>query len=257
MLGVLSMPPVGTYCQELSRESADTSSWSFYRSRTCNAMTNEEASASPNLIRGNILLEGHVISALFDSGATHSFISVDCAQKLSLPVVELPYDLRVSTPAGVTVVTGRACLELALQFENRDSTIDLFCLPLKGIDVIIGMNWLMANGAILDCKRRLVTIPVGALCAELSSGPVLLSAAQVEKAVRKGCQAFIVFFSISEDEAGGIEQIAVVRDYPKCFQTRLQDYLQSEKWSSPSSWFREPPQSPRLPIECLLQNWLS
>ncbi|XP_028798686.1 uncharacterized protein LOC114754107 [Neltuma alba] len=43
------------------------------------AMTNEEASASPNLIRGNILLEGHVISALFDSGATHSFISVDCA----------------------------------------------------------------------------------------------------------------------------------------------------------------------------------
>ncbi|XP_028798835.1 uncharacterized protein LOC114754221 [Neltuma alba] len=185
------------------------------------AMTNEEASASPNLIRGNILLEGHVISALFDSGATHSFISVDCAQKLSLLVVELPYDLRVSTPAGVTVVTGRACLELALQFENQDSTIDLFCLPLKGIDVIIGMNWLMANGAILDCKRRLVTIPVGALCAEMSSGPVLLSAAQVEKAVRKGCQAFIVFFSIIEDEAGGIEQIAVVRDYPEVFSDEV------------------------------------
>ncbi|XP_028804771.1 uncharacterized protein LOC114759717 [Neltuma alba] len=220
-------------------------------------MTNEEASVSLNLILGNILLEGHLISALFDSGATHSFISMDCAQKLSLPVVELPYDLRVSTPAGVTVVTGRACLELALQFENRDSTIDLFCLPLKGIDVIIGMNWLMANGAILDCKRRLVTIPVGALCAEMSSDPVLLSAAQVEKAVRKGCQAFIVFFSISEDEAGGIEQIAVVRDYPEVFWMRLQDYLQSEKWSSPSSWFREPPQSPRLPIECLLQNWSS
>ncbi|XP_028792822.1 uncharacterized protein LOC114748558 [Neltuma alba] len=95
------------------------------------AKTNEEASASPNLIRGNILLEGHVISALFDSGATHSFISVDCVQKLSLPVVVLPYDLRVSTPAGATVVTGRTCLELALQFENRDFTIDLFCLPLK------------------------------------------------------------------------------------------------------------------------------
>ncbi|XP_028759961.1 uncharacterized protein LOC114718710 [Neltuma alba] len=185
------------------------------------AMTNEEASASPNLIRGNILLEGYVISTLFDSGATHSFISVDCAQKLSLPMVELPYDLRVSTPAGVTVVIGRACLELALQFENRDSTIDLFCLPLKGIDVIIGMNWLMANGAVLDCKRRLVTILVGALCAEMLGGPMLLSVVQVKKAVRKGCQAFIVFFSISEDKARGIEQIAMVRDYLEVFSDEV------------------------------------
>ncbi|XP_028754098.1 uncharacterized protein LOC114713597 [Neltuma alba] len=140
-------------------------------------MTNKKASASPNLIQANILLQGHAISALFDSSATHSFISIDCVQKLKLPVVELPYDLRVSTPAAVIVVTTKVCLRLALQFENQDSTIDLFCLPLKGIDVIISMNWSMSNGVILDCKRRLVMIMVGVLCAEMSGGPVLLSAA--------------------------------------------------------------------------------
>ncbi|XP_028790135.1 uncharacterized protein LOC114746111 [Neltuma alba] len=135
------------------------------------AMTNEEASASPNLIRANIILQGHVISTLFDSGATHSFISLDCAQKLSLPMVELPYNLRVSTLAWVIIITG----------------------------------------------RRLVTIRVGVLCTELLGGPVLLSAAQVDKAVKKGCQAFIVFFSINRSEAGGIEQIDVVKEYPEVF----------------------------------------
>ncbi|XP_028799048.1 uncharacterized protein LOC114754461 [Neltuma alba] len=81
------------------------------------AMTQEEAGASPNMIRGTVSLQGHIIPVLFDSGATHSFISIGCAKKFDFHVIDLPYNLRVSTPAGATVMTSQACLNIALQFE--------------------------------------------------------------------------------------------------------------------------------------------
>lgn len=41
-------------------------------------------------------------SLLFDSGVTHSFISLDCMKRLNLSVSKLLFDLCVSTPAEVT-----------------------------------------------------------------------------------------------------------------------------------------------------------
>ncbi|KAK1620910.1 hypothetical protein QYE76_026427 [Lolium multiflorum] len=35
---------------------------------------------------------------------------------------------------------------------------DLFILPMKDIDVILGMNWLEANGALIDCVNKMVSL---------------------------------------------------------------------------------------------------
>ena len=97
-------------------------------------------------------------------------------------------------------MTSYACLNLTLKYDICESKVDLICLPLKGIDVIIGMDWLSANDANLDCKRKLVTFPSCVVLIEVDSSPcLLLSATQVEKCVRQGCQAYMVFFSISVD----------------------------------------------------------
>ncbi|XP_051206756.1 uncharacterized protein [Lolium perenne] len=47
---------------------------------------------------------------------------------------------------------------------NSDkAVIDLFVLPMKDIDVILGMNWLEENGALIDCVDKTVSLknPVG------------------------------------------------------------------------------------------------
>ena len=46
--------------------------------------TREEAGASPNVIRGTVSIRGHDVDALFDSGATHSFIAFDCANRFEV-----------------------------------------------------------------------------------------------------------------------------------------------------------------------------
>ncbi|KAK1630038.1 hypothetical protein QYE76_004353 [Lolium multiflorum] len=41
---------------------------------------------------------------------------------------------------------------------HRCSNLDLFILPMKDIDVILGMNWLEANGALIDCVNKTVSL---------------------------------------------------------------------------------------------------
>jgi len=53
------------------------------------AMTGSEATGSGNLVMGFCLIAGMKYCALYDSGATHSFVSDACVKKLGLPVCEL------------------------------------------------------------------------------------------------------------------------------------------------------------------------
>ncbi|XP_027356734.1 uncharacterized protein LOC113866043 [Abrus precatorius] len=62
------------------------------------AMNGAEASQSEELIRGKCIIKGRLLDVLFDSGATHSFVSVDCVKSLGLYVVELPCNVVVTTP---------------------------------------------------------------------------------------------------------------------------------------------------------------
>ena len=57
------------------------------------AISGAEASQSGSLVRGICSILGTQLSVLFNSGATHSFISFDCAKKLKLSVRELEFEL--------------------------------------------------------------------------------------------------------------------------------------------------------------------
>ena len=61
------------------------------------------------MIQGMVSIRGHSVEVLFDSGATHSFISYDCAKKLGLTLSTLSYDLKVTTPSGAEFVTAHVC----------------------------------------------------------------------------------------------------------------------------------------------------
>ncbi|XP_054824790.1 uncharacterized protein LOC129322507 [Prosopis cineraria] len=164
-------------------------------------MTRDEAKASPKLIRGTILLCGHQIDALFDSSATHSFISDNCAKRLNLHVLEMLFAINVSTPAGAFVRTSQACLKLELKFSDRVSVIDLICLLLSGIDVIVGMDLLSANGTTLDCNRKIVSLPV-------------YTATIVNHEPVKS-------LSVVDLYDGGMDIIGVVNEFPQVFDDQM------------------------------------
>ena len=72
-------------------------------------MDGEEASR-PDLIQGVCIIVGNILFVLFDSGATHSFISMDCVYRLKLSVSSLPFDLVITTPAIKTLTANTGCL---------------------------------------------------------------------------------------------------------------------------------------------------
>ncbi|KAL3498236.1 hypothetical protein ACH5RR_040968 [Cinchona calisaya] len=68
--------------------------------------------------------------------------------------LEDPY--RVGTPDG-KVMESRFVLEgCRLEFCDRKFETDLIQLPITDFDLILGMDWLAAIGATIDCKERYV-----------------------------------------------------------------------------------------------------
>ncbi|XP_027337039.1 uncharacterized protein LOC113850671 [Abrus precatorius] len=118
------------------------------------AVSRSQASKSDELIRGKCIINDRLCDVLFDSGATHSFVSMDCVNCIGLPISSLLCNVIVSTPTAKSVVTSSVCLACSIMIHGRNFCVDLICLPLSLLDVILGMDWLSSNCLLLDCKEK-------------------------------------------------------------------------------------------------------
>ncbi|XP_017431813.1 uncharacterized protein LOC108339181 [Vigna angularis] len=123
------------------------------------ALTGAEAASVGNLIVNSCLLFGASCVALFDSRVTHSFVSKACVERLGLVVRELQCDLVVSTSTAGLVRTSNVCSRCPIEVEGRRFRVNLICLPLQGLEVILGMDWLTANCILLDCGGKKLIFP--------------------------------------------------------------------------------------------------
>jgi len=123
------------------------------------AMMGTEANRASNLIIGSCVITGRSLCVLYNSRATHSFVSESIVLELGLSVRELQYDLVVSTPASGLVRTSTFCARCRIEVEGRKYRVNLICLPLEGLDVILGMDWLSANHILIDCNKKRVLFP--------------------------------------------------------------------------------------------------
>jgi hypothetical protein len=65
-----------------------------------NHMTNKEAQQAPDVVLGMFLVSSHPATILFDSGASHSFISSSFVAKHSMPIATMKHTMLVSSPGG-------------------------------------------------------------------------------------------------------------------------------------------------------------
>ena len=88
---------------------------------------------------------------LFDAGATHSFSNPATAKRIVCAVEDMNVHLCVSTPIGSVYQTDQIVRDCSIVIQNREF-IDLVVLDIQGYDVILGMDWLTAYQATIDCK---------------------------------------------------------------------------------------------------------
>jgi hypothetical protein len=117
----------------------------------------EEVHDEPDAVIGTFLLNSFPALVLFDTGASHSFISRAFVNKHGLAEESLGKPIRVSSPGGEMIVNS-GCRQLDLQIGKHTFPTDLVILETQGLDVIIGMDWMTRFEGIIDCANRAITL---------------------------------------------------------------------------------------------------
>jgi hypothetical protein len=117
----------------------------------------EEISTGEEVLAGTFFLNDQPIIILFDSGASHDFMSSTCAKKARLRLLASGTPYVISTPGG-RVSAYRIVQKVPLDLAGRIFKTDLIVLSGQGIDIILGMSWMKWHKAILNISVRLVQL---------------------------------------------------------------------------------------------------
>jgi hypothetical protein len=104
-------------------------------------MTSDEAQQAQDVVLGMFLTSSHPATILFDSEASHSFISSSFVVKHSLPIATMRHTMLVRSPGG-EMRTKHICPAVSITIRGVDFPSNLILLDSKGIDIILGMDWL-------------------------------------------------------------------------------------------------------------------
>ena len=94
---------------------------------------------------------------LFDSGASHCFVATSYVRRYGLKVSATPTPYVIDAP-GAKILVNQCVSNASVIINEVPFGVNLLVMDSKGIDVILGMNWLSKNKAVLDCAQRTVTL---------------------------------------------------------------------------------------------------
>jgi hypothetical protein len=141
---------------------------------------------------------------LFDSGASHSFISAKFSAKCQLPFHHTNGGIMISTPGG-RVATYQLNRLVPIKFGSLIIKTTILIMGLESVDIILGTDWLSRHQALLDIAARAIEIH-SPTCGEITL--YLLS---------QGCTRSCAFALIESP----IGRIPVVCEYPDVFPDKL------------------------------------
>ena len=122
-----------------------------------NHVTSESAQDAPDVVIGMFPVNSHSASVLFDSGASHSFISARFVKKNTMLMHTMKKNMLVSSPGG-EMKASLMCPRVKLVIRGVEFEADLMVLNFASIDVILGMDWLIAHKAVIQCATRTILL---------------------------------------------------------------------------------------------------
>ena len=191
------------------------------------AMISQEAQATPDVVTGTLSIFGDDARVLIDPGATNSFISREYVARVRMTPVPLGCGLEIATPTGESLWPSQMLKGSLFSIEGQDMEADLIVIDLKGLDVILGMDWLASNYASMDCFRKEVILrrpglPVVIFYGERRRAPSgLISAISVRWLLQKGCKGYLAHVVDTRSDEVRLENVPVVREFLDVFLNDL------------------------------------
>ena len=153
-----------------------------------------------------LLVNSIPATVLFDSGASHSFVSQKFADEQVLSLEDLPSSLRIVSPGSRMTSSLRAPF-VRIDIQACMFPASLILLPRSDIDVILGMDWLVQHKANIDCSSRSVRLThdsgeeIWYTCGSTAGSPQL--------------------YALNARVAPLIEEVRVVCEFPDVFPEEL------------------------------------
>ncbi|GJR14615.1 putative reverse transcriptase domain-containing protein [Tanacetum coccineum] len=193
-----------------------------------------DANPGSNTVTGMFLLNNHHAYMLFNLGADRSFVSNTFSVLLDIipSALDVSYDVKLAD--GRTLETNTVLRGYTLGLLGYPFNIDLMPIDLGSFDVIIGMDWLAKNHAVIVCDEKIVRIPYGNEILivqgdksnkEKKSTLSIISCVKAQKYMEKGCQLFLTQVTMKENKDKSkekrLEDVPTVRDFPEVFPEDL------------------------------------
>jgi len=109
------------------------------------------------VMMGTFYIHNKPTVILFDSGASHSFISAKFGAKMGFNFCHTKGSYLISTPGG-KVASNQITRGVPIKLGSKIIDTDLIILALEGMDIILGMNWTTLHRVTLDVSSRAVEI---------------------------------------------------------------------------------------------------
>ncbi|GKC89011.1 ty3-gypsy retrotransposon protein [Tanacetum coccineum] len=87
------------------------------------------------------------VHVLIDNGSTHNFVRPDIVEKMQLPV-QATKAFKVYIGSGESLLCENLCTQVMLSMQGLAVEVDLYVLPMKGPDVVLGIQWLQKLGKV-------------------------------------------------------------------------------------------------------------
>jgi hypothetical protein len=106
------------------------------------------------------LVANHPVVILFDSGASHTFISKNFVEKYCILCTESREGFVIHSPGG-WIFTKEVAFHIPLTLAGREFPKNMIVIKGQDIDVILGMNWLAQHKAIINTDLRTIKLSHG------------------------------------------------------------------------------------------------
>ncbi|GJZ80839.1 putative reverse transcriptase domain-containing protein [Tanacetum coccineum] len=146
-----------------------------------------------------------------DSGADRSFVSNTFSALLDITPYALDVSYAIELADGRTSETNTVLMGCTLGLLGHPFNIDLMPIELGSFDVIIGMDWLAKNHAVIVCDEKIVRIPYG---------NEIWTVLKETKVPRRRNQITVKENKDKSNEKR-LEDVPTVRDFPEVFPEDL------------------------------------
>ncbi|XP_057248893.1 uncharacterized protein LOC125498681 [Beta vulgaris subsp. vulgaris] len=181
-------------------------------------MNQTEANTNGNVVTDTFSIHSMSVYVLFDSGASHSFVSEPLVKKLGLENSKT-CDVDISIPSGVIITCNNLYPDVPIMCGSTTLVANLIAFPLHDFDVILGMDWLSRHKAKIDCEKQKVSVvgPSGVHEFYRGSSLKIISALTLKSYLRKGCPMYLCHVHDTSKEEPRIEDVRIANEFVDVF----------------------------------------